>query len=139
MPISTFPPTAMVYSVNKYPEESPQSPNAVIHNGNDYVSAAIMAKVLEERSKERLNGKHLMKCHQCRNRRAYVEYVDQETQTRNGILSHDDFDNHHNFFINSNSRQRSESSSSMDSLCGSYNSNIISNSKSTFSNETIII
>lgn len=137
VPISTFPPTAMVYSVNKLPEETPtngtsngysSSPNG---NGTpttpDYVSAAIMAKVLEERSKERSCK---LKCYQCKSRRASIQYVDETTQTTNSALSYDDYRSYP-------ARYRSESSSSMDSL-----SNYSSNSKpkrSTMRNETIII
>lgn len=68
VPIPTFPPTAMVYSV-------PKSPNASIKNGDttenddnhnqqpvDIVSAAIMAKVLEERERERSMIKHCDSC-----------------------------------------------------------------------------
>jgi len=59
VPIPTFPPTAMVYSVsNGDSATAPVSTNG--HNNasnvaptNDIVSAAIMAKVLEERAKER--------------------------------------------------------------------------------------
>ncbi|XP_050689511.1 tight junction-associated protein 1-like isoform X2 [Eriocheir sinensis] len=47
VPIPTFPPTAMVYSVNKYAEENTKEEPV------DAVSAAIMAAVLEERQKER--------------------------------------------------------------------------------------
>lgn len=64
VPIPTFPPTAMVYSV-------PKSPNSSIKNGEtendnqqpvDIVSAAIMAKVLEERERERSMIKHCDSC-----------------------------------------------------------------------------
>ncbi|XP_063849635.1 tight junction-associated protein 1-like isoform X1 [Scylla paramamosain] len=47
VPIPTFPPTAMVYSVNKYAEQSSKEEPV------DAVSAAIMAAVLEERQRER--------------------------------------------------------------------------------------
>lgn len=56
VPIPTFPPTAMVYSVSKAGESSleDQSSLAPVHQTPvDVVSAAIMAKVLEERAKER--------------------------------------------------------------------------------------
>ncbi|CAH0390762.1 unnamed protein product [Bemisia tabaci] len=66
VPIPTFPPTAMVYSLDKptIDKESqcddasgkpPQSPV-------DIVSAAIMAKVLEERERERASPKHCRTC-----------------------------------------------------------------------------
>ncbi|XP_044766492.1 uncharacterized protein LOC123322603 [Coccinella septempunctata] len=64
VPIPTFPPTAMFYSVPKSPkeerrivEEAPPSTPPV-----DVVSAAIMAKVLEERQKERMCIKHCDTC-----------------------------------------------------------------------------
>ena len=135
VPMPTFPPTAMFYSVNKVSDESlpltsnGQSPNEA--NGcPDYVSAAIMAKVLEERDKERRYRK-TQKCHQCRNRRAYVQYIDDETQTTNSVLSNEDY--HYSNPIPN--RQRSESSSSMESI------NNISNSCNSLRscNETIII
>lgn len=63
VPIPTFPPTAMVYSIPKstVPEklaerEEPESPAV------DIVSAAIMAKVLEERERERALAKHCDTC-----------------------------------------------------------------------------
>ncbi|KAK4298031.1 hypothetical protein Pmani_029588, partial [Petrolisthes manimaculis] len=55
VPIPTFPPTAMVYSVNKVQEES------VKEEPVDAVSAAIMAAVLEERERERA-GRHCPTC-----------------------------------------------------------------------------
>ncbi|CAH1101139.1 unnamed protein product [Psylliodes chrysocephalus] len=62
VPIPTFPPTAMVYSVPKSPnperkvEPDPEQPPV------DIVSAAIMAKVLEERQRERSAMKHCDTC-----------------------------------------------------------------------------
>jgi len=54
VPISTFPPTAMVYSVNKLGIADKQLPTTDVNKPPvDLVSAAIMAKVLEERAKER--------------------------------------------------------------------------------------
>ncbi|KAM7299786.1 tight junction-associated protein 1 [Ixodes scapularis] len=51
VPMPTFPPTAMVYSV---PPEEPPSPQEPAENPlPDYISAAVMAKVLEERARER--------------------------------------------------------------------------------------
>ncbi|XP_078042318.1 uncharacterized protein LOC144472814 [Augochlora pura] len=78
VPISTFPPTAMVYNVTKpavekdSDDESDESKPPV-----DVVSAAIMAKVLEDREKERIFAKHCDTC-TC-NRRILM--VDAETQT----------------------------------------------------------
>ncbi|XP_042229699.1 uncharacterized protein LOC121871450 isoform X1 [Homarus americanus] len=55
VPIPTFPPTAMVYSVNKYAEEDEKEEPV------DAVSAAIMAAVLEERQRERAK-RHCSTC-----------------------------------------------------------------------------
>nr|XP_045620638.1 uncharacterized protein LOC123771834 isoform X2 [Procambarus clarkii]XP_045620727.1 uncharacterized protein LOC123771834 isoform X2 [Procambarus clarkii] len=55
VPIPTFPPTAMVYSVNKYSEENEKEEPV------DAVSAAIMAAVLEERQRERAK-RHCSTC-----------------------------------------------------------------------------
>ncbi|XP_022194291.2 uncharacterized protein LOC111052000 isoform X2 [Nilaparvata lugens] len=64
VPIPTFPPTAMVYSVNRQisdkdvnGEDKSKSQGSV-----DIVSAAIMAKVLEERERERQQQKHCDSC-----------------------------------------------------------------------------
>ncbi|XP_071518253.1 uncharacterized protein [Panulirus ornatus] len=55
VPIPTFPPTAMVYSVNKYAEQNEKEEPV------DAVSAAIMAAVLEERQRERAR-RHCSTC-----------------------------------------------------------------------------
>lgn len=91
VPISTFPPTAMVYSVNKVDEETKES-GGNQSNGPDHVSAAIIAKILEERSKERLlkSGSRYQKCHQCRQRCIISPYYDASTQTSNSIVTPDD-------------------------------------------------
>jgi hypothetical protein len=90
VPISTFPPTAIIYSVNKIPEEPTDSANQM----PDYVSAAIMAKILEERSKERAlkSGSRYQKCYQCRKRCEMSIYYDQDTQTSNGSINTDDLE-----------------------------------------------
>lgn len=78
VPISTFPPTAMVYNITKAnvekhsDDESDDSKPPV-----DIVSAAIMAKVLEDRERERIFAKH---CNTCTCHRTIV-MVDSETQT----------------------------------------------------------
>ncbi|XP_054006737.1 probable cyclin-dependent serine/threonine-protein kinase DDB_G0292550 [Hylaeus anthracinus] len=78
VPISTFPPTAMVYNVTKpmldkhSDDDSDESKPPV-----DVVSAAIMAKVLEDREKERIFSKH---CDTCTCHRSIL-MVDGETQT----------------------------------------------------------
>jgi len=78
VPISTFPPTAMVYNITK--------PSVEKHSDDDsddskppmdIVSAAIMAKVLEDREKERIFAKHCDTCTCHRN----ILMVDMETQT----------------------------------------------------------
>ena len=64
VPIPTFPPTAMAYSLPKSPNSTRKS-DAVETEATpeiDIVSAAIMAKVLEEREKERANMKHCETC-----------------------------------------------------------------------------
>ncbi|KAK9511044.1 hypothetical protein O3M35_005693 [Rhynocoris fuscipes] len=65
VPIPTYPPTAMVYSVNK--GNLDKEVNNAEDKGNqqgpvDIVSAAIMAKILEEREKERSQTKHCETC-----------------------------------------------------------------------------
>ncbi|XP_015429901.1 PREDICTED: uncharacterized protein LOC107186523 [Dufourea novaeangliae] len=78
VPISTFPPTAMVYNVTKpaveknSDDDSDESKPPV-----DVVSAAIMAKVLEDREKERIFTKH---CDTCTCHRSIL-MIDAETQT----------------------------------------------------------
>ncbi|XP_054154130.1 uncharacterized protein LOC128952720 [Oppia nitens] len=143
VPIPTFPPTAMFYSVNKTNEESlPLSNNKLNNHQNesngcpDYVSAAIMAKVLEERDKER-RFKKTQKCHQCRNRRAFIQYIDEETQTNNGVLRDEDYHYSNTIF----NRQRSESSSSMESINNYSTTSSTTTTTTVFKNcnETIII
>lgn len=61
VPIPTFPPTAMVYSIPKSQSEKDpekEEPETAV----DIVSAAIMAKVLEERERERALMKHCDTC-----------------------------------------------------------------------------
>lgn len=61
VPIPTFPPTAMVYSVPK--SQNSDSKKDEPETGQvDIVSAAIMAKVLEERERERSCVKHCDTC-----------------------------------------------------------------------------
>ncbi|CAH1119674.1 unnamed protein product [Phaedon cochleariae] len=63
VPIPTFPPTAMVYSVPKSPNPERKSENTDMESAPvDIVSAAIMAKVLEERLREKANAKHCDSC-----------------------------------------------------------------------------
>ncbi|XP_037073204.1 tight junction-associated protein 1-like [Pollicipes pollicipes] len=53
VPISTFPPTAMVYAVDKAGEAEEPEPDVA---EDERVSAAILARVLEERERERTAG-----------------------------------------------------------------------------------
>ncbi|PSN36149.1 hypothetical protein C0J52_13267, partial [Blattella germanica] len=65
VPIPTFPPTAMVYSISKIPADKEDDSDEKSSSSKppvDIVSAAIMAKVLEERERERLNTKHCDSC-----------------------------------------------------------------------------
>ncbi|XP_022915934.1 uncharacterized protein [Onthophagus taurus] len=63
VPIPTFPPTAMVYSIPKSPNPSKKLLEKEVENPPvDIVSAAIMAKVLQERERERANVKHCDTC-----------------------------------------------------------------------------
>lgn len=62
VPIPTFPPTAMVYSMAKSPNPERKMEPDVEAPPVDVVSAAIMAKVLEERQKERSLIKHCDTC-----------------------------------------------------------------------------
>lgn len=65
VPIPTFPPTAMVYSIPKSPSSCSKVENYENDDENaptDIVSAAIMAKVLEERQRERSLVKHCDTC-----------------------------------------------------------------------------
>ncbi|KAK3922490.1 Tight junction-associated protein 1 [Frankliniella fusca] len=80
VPIPTFPPTAMVYSVNKAPSEKDMSDEErEVGEGKppvDIVSAAILAKILEERERERHLIKHCSSC-SC----SSLLKVDANTQT----------------------------------------------------------
>ncbi|OXU28620.1 hypothetical protein TSAR_010925 [Trichomalopsis sarcophagae] len=78
VPISTFPPTAMVYNVakpviDKQDDHSDDESKPPV----DMVSAAIMAKVLEDREKERIFARH---CNTCTCHRSVLK-VDTESQT----------------------------------------------------------
>lgn len=79
VPISTFPPTAMVYNISKPTMEkhSDDDDSDECKPPMDVVSAAIMAKVLEDREKERIFAKH---CDTCTCHRSIL-MVDAETQT----------------------------------------------------------
>lgn len=78
VPISTFPPTAMVYNVSKpSTEKHSDDESDEAKPSFDVVSAAIMAKVLEDREKERIFTKHCVTC-TCQKS---ILTVDAETQT----------------------------------------------------------
>ncbi|XP_018574352.1 uncharacterized protein LOC108913306 [Anoplophora glabripennis] len=73
VPIPTFPPTAMVYSVPKSPRPEKKIEPDVEAPSVDIVSAAIMAKVLEERQKEKALAKHCDTCTCSKNLRIIYE------------------------------------------------------------------
>ncbi|XP_019696938.1 uncharacterized protein LOC105183009 isoform X2 [Harpegnathos saltator] len=80
VPISTFPPTAMVYNITKPTVEKHSDDDDTGDECKppvDVVSAAIMAKVLEDREKERIFAKH---CDTCTCHRSIL-MLDAETQT----------------------------------------------------------
>lgn len=78
VPIPTFPPTAMFYSVNKSEKDNDDQKSG---KPVDIVSAAIMAKILEEREKERQNVKHCNTCI-CPLQRVFTN---QTTQTEESL------------------------------------------------------
>ncbi|XP_043511156.1 bromodomain-containing protein DDB_G0270170 [Frieseomelitta varia] len=82
VPISTFPPTAMVYNVTKSTENNSDDDTDDSKPPVDVVSAAIMAKVLEDREKERVFGKH---CDTCTCHKSIL-MVDAETQTNTPVF-----------------------------------------------------
>ncbi|KAL0113591.1 hypothetical protein PUN28_012623 [Cardiocondyla obscurior] len=78
VPISTFPPTAMVYNITKPTVEKHSDDDSDDNKPPmDIVSAAIMAKVLEDREKEKTFAKH---CDTCTCHKSILT-VDTETQT----------------------------------------------------------
>ncbi|KAL1458140.1 hypothetical protein WDU94_008311 [Cyamophila willieti] len=82
VPIPTFPPTAMVYSLNNSVEKDADDTDSN-QSQEDLVSAAIMAKILEERERERLNSnsKHCASCRCRSNKDRGVGTVHKTTQT----------------------------------------------------------
>lgn len=98
----------MVYSVNNVPRALDS--NSDSQNLPDYVSAAIMAKVLEERSKERSEKQE--HCRVCWYRRQSSDQKEKATQT--SFPSILDFQNS-NHIAQVHLRDRSESSSSIES------------------------
>ncbi|XP_058808325.1 uncharacterized protein LOC131673945 [Phymastichus coffea] len=81
VPISTFPPTAMVYNLAKpVIKKQPTSSNSDDDDSKppvDVVSAAIMAKILEDREKEKIFSRH---CNTCTCHRSILK-IDSESQT----------------------------------------------------------
>ncbi|KAG8175592.1 hypothetical protein JTE90_013411 [Oedothorax gibbosus] len=115
VPIPTFPPTAMVYSVNERPTNHDREKKCLRSfddstEHNDYVSAAILAKVLEERTKERLDRKNT-DCRVCWYRRHSLDHKEKATQTSWPPMNLDC-----NHIAQVHSRERRESNSSMDSF-----------------------
>ncbi|KAG5897859.1 hypothetical protein JTB14_024893 [Gonioctena quinquepunctata] len=84
VPIPTFPPTAMVYSVPKPPKPEITTEEDVESAQVDIVSAAIMAKVLEERQKERANAKHCDSCTCAKNLRIVYNETHHSVGTQTG-------------------------------------------------------
>lgn len=111
VPIPTFPPTAMVYSVNNVPRALDSESDS--QNLPDYVSAAIMAKVLEERSKERIDKQE--HCRVCWYRRHSADNKEKSTQTSWPPTVLDLQNSNH--IAQVHLRDRSESTSSIDSYC----------------------
>lgn len=84
VPIPTLPSTAMVYSVSDVATTVNSQEDNI--NGSDsvtpdYVSAAIMAKVLEERAKERTSRRQY-KCQLCQRCKYPSDLKDKSTQTK---------------------------------------------------------
>lgn len=84
VPIPTFPPTAMVYSVPKSPKTDKYSSEDEQQPQVDIVSAAIMAKVLEERQKERATAKHCDTCTCAKNLKIIYEVTHHHVGTQTG-------------------------------------------------------
>lgn len=100
----------MVYSVNNVPRALDSDSDS--QNLPDYVSAAIMAKVLEERSKERIDKQE--HCRVCWYRRqSYLDQKEKSTQTSCSTV----LDLQNSNIAQVHLRDRSESSSSIESYC----------------------
>ncbi|XP_050526745.1 uncharacterized protein LOC126897286 [Daktulosphaira vitifoliae] len=102
VPITTFPPTAMVYSLNndtkvKDVEDGPTQPPV------NSVSAAIIAKVLEERIKERLTQRHCSSC-SCETK--------NETEHFNNALPCSEFSEKRRSYVRHSKRYSNKSSES---------------------------
>lgn len=83
VPIPTFPPTAMVYSIPKSVEKLPEQDEDESLSV-DIVSAAIMAKVLEERERERSLIKHCDTCTCSKNLKIVHEVINHSVGTQTG-------------------------------------------------------
>lgn len=84
VPIPTFPPTAMVYSVPKSPEAEKKMEQNSENPPVDIVSAAIMAKVLEERQRERALAKHCDTCTCAKNLKIIYDSTHHSIGTQTG-------------------------------------------------------
>lgn len=86
VPIPTFPPTAMVYSIpkNPSPEKDTNSTNDLEKPQIDVVSAAIMAKILEERERERSCMKH---CDTCTCSKTIIPTLVSNNLTRHSVAT----------------------------------------------------
>lgn len=84
VPIPTFPPTAMVYSVPKSPRPEKKIEPDIEAPSVDIVSAAIMAKVLEERQKEKALAKHCDTCTCAKNLRIIYDNAHHSIGTQTG-------------------------------------------------------
>lgn len=84
VPIPTFPPTAMVYSVPKSPRPDRKMADDAEKPEVDIVSAAIMAKVLEERQKERALAKHCDSCTCAKNLKIIYDISHHTVGTQTG-------------------------------------------------------
>ncbi|KAK2583767.1 hypothetical protein KPH14_009677 [Odynerus spinipes] len=144
VPISTFPPTAMVYNVSK-PGVEKHSDEDDIEEAKppvDIVSAAIMAKVLEDREKERIFAKH---CDTCTCHKSIL-LVDAECQTVNNsdacnecTLRHVQTEEKHSEYINKVNKSlqtRSNQNSNANSIFQKHSQDAIDNGKINFHNNS---
>ena len=126
VPIPTFPPTAVIYSLNKEEKPNEDTNSNEKNTATNYVSAAIMAKILQERENERIS---LNKCVNCYNKELYNTSM-QTNDKKDFSISMD---------------QPSQTSSNSSTTSTSHNNTMLqshytrnSNSKHS-NNETIII
>ncbi|XP_043679872.1 transcription factor stalky isoform X2 [Vespula pensylvanica] len=144
VPISTFPPTAMVYNVSKQGVEKHSDEDDVEESKPpvDIVSAAIMAKVLEDREKERIFAKH---CDTCTCHKSIL-LVDAECQTVNNsdacnecTLRHVQIEEKHSEYvnkINKSFQSRSNQNSNANSIFQKHGQDAIDNGNIHFHNNS---